>query len=297
LLTSLFQASLIDEQVAQFQRDGHLIVRGAYKREVLQRLSQQLETARSPKALALDPAAQKDPNAFFWRRSPEIARFVLDPGLGEVVSQLLGVDGVRLIHESLFEKQKATGRVPWHRDSHFWSFEGAGAVTVWIPLQDTPLSMSPLRYASGSHLERKTHQLSRLERVMIPMRYPVVVSPMQLGDLVIHHSLTLHGAACTQDQGIRRALSLHLFDENSPRRFTIRAGMPRDAVGIAWNPGNSFPTKLPRRCIANRDHWKKPSRTTQHLASPKIVIGGLTPFMPIHRTLLRFLLSRQTARW
>jgi ectoine hydroxylase-related dioxygenase (phytanoyl-CoA dioxygenase family) len=247
LLTSLFQASLIDEQVAQFQRDGHLIVRGAYKREVLQRLSQQLETARSPKALALDPAAQKDPNAFFWRRSPEIARFVLDPGLGEVVSQLLGVDGVRLIHESLFEKQKATGRVPWHRDSHFWSFEGAGAVTVWIPLQDTPLSMSPLRYASGSHLERKTHQLSRLERVMIPMRYPVVVSPMQLGDLVIHHSLTLHGAACTQDQGIRRALSLHLFDENSRMLPSALHDPSGHAERCGWDrlePGQLFPDEI-----------------------------------------------------
>jgi ectoine hydroxylase-related dioxygenase (phytanoyl-CoA dioxygenase family) len=215
LLTSLFRATLEPQQIEQFQRDGHLLIRSAYSRESLIELAEQLETARSAEVLLRDPEARKEPNAFFWRRSPDIARFVLDRGLGEVASTLLGVDGVRLIHESLFEKRKEAGRVPWHRDSHFWSFSGVGALTVWIPLHDTPLSMSPLRYASGSHCERDTHILSRFEKVLIPLRYPIAVSSMKLGDIVIHHSQTLHGAARASERGTRKALSLHLFDANA----------------------------------------------------------------------------------
>ena len=245
--TSLFRAMLKPSEIKQFKRDGHLIVRGAFAPATLIDLGEKLEHARSEGVLANDAEARKDPNAFFWRRSAEIAKFVLDPGLGEVVSDLLDVDGVKLIHESLFEKKVGASNVKWHRDSFFWSYKGAGAVTVWIPLQDTPISMSPLRYASGSHRERNTRRLGRLEEMLVPLRYPVAISPLKLGDIIIHHAEVLHGATRKKDPTTRKALSLHLFDKNARVLHTTDPVQHQHAQRCGWDKlegGVSFPEHI-----------------------------------------------------
>ena len=258
---SFFQGELKPGDVKRFKRDGHLIIRRAYDPEMLLALSDKLEAARGESALEKDPEARKDPNAFFWRRSPEIAKFVLDAGLGEAVTDLLGIDGTRLIHESLFEKKKGSSHVKWHRDSFFWSFAGRGAVTVWIPLQDTPLSMSPLRYASGSHLAKNTHVLKPYERFMVPFRYPIAVSPLKLGDIVIHHYETLHGAARSKETATRKALSLHLFDadarvvhsqEKGPLEHAVRCRWDRLEAGAPF-PENIAPTVFRRAAISDNE--------------------------------------------
>lgn len=39
------------------------------------------------------------------------------------------------------------GVTPWHADQYYWPLATDRSVTVWVPLQETPLPMGPLSFA------------------------------------------------------------------------------------------------------------------------------------------------------
>ena len=215
------QETSFGASVRAYQRDGHVCLRGFYHADEIARLDDALTRAQK---LASRPAGDADQSltrdGFLSRQSKEVAAYVVDARLGAVAARLLGVSRVRLIHDVLFEKGWEQEETPWHRDSDFWSFTGVGALTMWIPLQDTPLSMSPLRYISGSHLNRNQHPPSRLEKALLPMRFRITSSALALGDVAVHHFTTLHSAAPNHERRARRALAVHVIDADARFRWS-----------------------------------------------------------------------------
>jgi ectoine hydroxylase-related dioxygenase (phytanoyl-CoA dioxygenase family) len=182
-----------------------------------------------------EPDGQLARDSFLSRYSPELAEFALDPRLGAVAAELLGASGIRLIHDVELAKGREHRSTPWHRDCDFWSFTGAGALTMWIPLQETPVSMSPLRYASGSHLADDLRPLRRVEKLLIPMRYTVSTEALGIGDVAVHHYETLHGAARNREARVRRAFAVHLFDADARFRSSTQAGHEEHARRCGWD--------------------------------------------------------------
>lgn len=213
----------LEWSVRQFQRHGHVRLRAVYTADEIARLDEALTRAqRRIRRLPGDADKSLTRDGFLSRHSSEVAAYVMDPKLGALAAQLLGSRRIRLIHDVMLEKEWGQGATPWHRDSDFWSFTGIGALTMWIPLQETPLSMSPLRYAAGSHLERDPHPLRAVERALIPVRFRVISSPLACGDVAVHHFKTLHGAARNYAPRPRRALAVHLIDGDA--RFVSSEG-------------------------------------------------------------------------
>lgn len=224
-----------------FERDGFVHLPGLYDPCDIARLCDALAAAeRSTLASETDRQLRRD--SFFWRRSPEVAAFACDPMLGEVASDLLGARGVRLIHDVLLEKMRGQTPTPWHRDRDFWSFEGRGALTMWIPLRATPRRMGPLRYARGSHRERDLAPLRRIEKVWIPTRFHVASYDLELGDAVAHHHATLHCAGRNRAREMRRAFAIHLIDADARFVASAGAGHVEHASRCGWD---ALPDRAP----------------------------------------------------
>lgn len=223
--------------VRAFQRDGHVQVPAFYGAAEIAGLNEALFRARPQNSRFVgdvDNALTRD--MFLSRMSNDVAAFVRDPRLGALAAELLGCRRVRFMQDVFLEKGSGCVPTPWHRDSDFWSFSGAGALTVWIPLQDTPLAMSPLRYATGSHLVPDPRPLRTLEMACIPLRFRVASSAMALGDVAVHHYQTLHGAARNADAGApRRSLGIHFIDADALVRAPRNPGQSEHAVRCDWD--------------------------------------------------------------
>ena len=87
-----------------------------------------------------------------WQDSERVLEFVSSPRLARIAAQLLGVQSVRLYHDQALYKESGGGVTPWHADQYYWPFTTDRCVTVWVPLQDTPMEMGPLSFAAGSHV-------------------------------------------------------------------------------------------------------------------------------------------------
>lgn len=63
---------------------------------------------------------------------------------------MLEVDGVRMYHDQALFKEPSGGHTPWHADQYYWPLSSDHTVTVWIPLQATPLELCPLEFSQLS---------------------------------------------------------------------------------------------------------------------------------------------------
>jgi len=220
--------------VRTFQSAGHVRLDAFYETDEIARLADALFRARENRADGADDDSFSH-NVFLSRNSAYVSTFVTDPRLGELAAELLGCRRIRFMQDVLHEVPDKRD-TPWHRDSEFWSFSGAGALTIWIPLQDTPLTMSPLRYATGSHLVTDTRPLRPLQTACIPLRYRVSSSPLRLGDAAVHHYETLHGAARNHAAGkSRRALAVHLIDADALVRTARFPRQANHAARCGWD--------------------------------------------------------------
>jgi len=245
-----------------FARDGYVVLRRFYTAGDIARLNAALATMPMPTVDEVGRQLSRD--SFIWRRSPEVAGFARDPVLGEAAAMLLGVDGIRLIHDVLLEKSRTHVPTEWHRDRDFWSIGGGGAITMWIPLRPTPRTMGPLRYARRSHLARSTAPLRRIFKHAIPVRFAVASHDLAVGDVVAHHYETLHSAGRNRSGTLRRAFAIHLMDADATFVDSPDAGHREHAARCNWDlladrtpfPDHIAPPVFPRRIGSSPDAEK-----------------------------------------
>ncbi|HLK98134.1 MAG TPA: phytanoyl-CoA dioxygenase family protein, partial [Hymenobacter sp.] len=85
-----------------------------------------------------------------WQEDEQAKEFVFSTRLAKIAADLMGVQGVRLYHDQALYKEPSGGITPWHADQFYWPLASPHTVTVWIPLQETPMEMGPLAFAEGS---------------------------------------------------------------------------------------------------------------------------------------------------
>ncbi|WP_241242876.1 phytanoyl-CoA dioxygenase family protein [Paenibacillus whitsoniae] len=151
--------ALSEEQVATYQRDGHIVLRGVASPAVIEmyepiitRWVQQLNNQDKP----LD---QRDTygKAFIqisnlWEKSEEIRRFVFAKRFARIAAELLGVEGVRMYHDQALYKEPQGGHTPWHQDQIYWPLDTDKTITMWMPLVPIPEEVGSMTFASESQL-------------------------------------------------------------------------------------------------------------------------------------------------
>ncbi|HEY3957855.1 MAG TPA: phytanoyl-CoA dioxygenase family protein [Streptosporangiaceae bacterium] len=184
-----------------------------------------------------------------WRHSERVRELVFSGRLAGIAAELLGVPGVRLYHDQALYKEPGGGITPWHADQYYWPLSSDRAVTVWLPLQDTPAEMGPLAFAAGSHrfefgrdLPISDDSERELQTKLAAQGFGVAEEPYALGEASFHLGWTFHRAAPNRSASPRRVMTIIYIDS------AIRVAEPvndfQRADIDAWMPGTE-PGSLP----------------------------------------------------
>lgn len=238
------------EQVAQFQRDGHILLRGVASPAEIAAFRPVILRARDLYGAEATPLAQRDTygKAFLkglnlWPKDPGVSRFVLARRFAEIAARLLGVQGVRVYHDQALLKEPGGGLTPWHQDQHYWPLATDDTVTMWMPLVDVTPEMGTMHFASGSHrngylgdLPISDESEARFEQFIKDRGYRKVPgAAMVAGDATFHYGWTLHGAPGNSSHRTREVMTIIWYPDGTRVGPLDNANRLRDRD--RWLPG------------------------------------------------------------
>lgn len=156
-----------------------------------------------------------------WREDEQVKEFVFSKRLARIAADLMGVEGVRIYHDQALYKESSGGITPWHADQFYWPLSSPNTVTVWIPLQETPMNMGPLAFAEGSQtveigrdLEISDDSEKILADALQQQNFNVHDTPFDLGEVSYHAGWTFHRAGPNQSDRPRKVMTMIYIDKD-----------------------------------------------------------------------------------
>jgi phytanoyl-CoA hydroxylase len=207
-----------------FQRDGFVVLREFLTPKELSELKSELDRyvrEVAPRIPATDVMYEdkQDPNTL-----KQLARIRMhDSYFSELIerSKWQGLAESLLKDDALpqelewFNKPPTVGKpTPPHQDGYYFMLEPNEAVTMWLALDDVDESNGCMRYIAGSHRtgmrpHGRTGVLGFSQGISDygdadrASEIPISAKP---GDLLVHHSLTIHRADANPSSRHRRSL-------------------------------------------------------------------------------------------
>jgi len=229
------------EEVAAFQRDGAIVVRGVFADWVGR-------MARGIARNMADPGPYASENAvtegrFFddycnWTRIPEFDDVVRNSPAAKLAALAMQSRTAQFYHDHVLVKEAATPKpTPWHQDAPYYFVQGSQTVSMWMPLD--PVDQASLRFIAGSHkwdrlvrpvswaddsdfYDQANNWIDVPDPDAEPEKYDVLEWAMQPGDAVLFDFRTVHGARGNAAGRARRALSLRWVGDDA--RYVVRPG-------------------------------------------------------------------------
>ncbi len=198
----------VDDAVAQ--RDGRLVAGGPRARDRVD----------SEESKYYDKVFVQRMN--LWTDHEGMRGLMFDPGLGKMVSELAGVDGIRIWHDQALVKQPWANPTGWHLDNPFWSYSSRDTITIWVALDDATRDNGCLFFLPGAHkiatfdnseIGSNTGELFELFPHWAELQS--VAAPMKAGSCSFHNGLMPHGASANMTPGWRRAMTCGYMPDGS----------------------------------------------------------------------------------
>ncbi len=208
-------AILDDQQIADFTKDGVLLLRG-YFSDWIDKLREGVETnMREPGPWGREYLEPGQPGRFFgdycnWNRIDEYRSFMFESPVAEIAADLMRSNTARIFHEHVLVKEPGTDKItPWHHDQPYYCVDGRQVCSLWIPLDPVEQKICP-EFIAGSHdwgrwfVPRKfsgidyDHADAALETMpdidAQRENYDIRSWSLEPGDAIAFHFLTVHGA-------------------------------------------------------------------------------------------------------
>lgn len=177
-----------------------------------------------------------------WLENEEIKRLVFSRRLARIATELMGVNGVRLYHDQALFKEPGGGFTPWHADQYYWPLSNDNAITIWIPLQETPLDMGPLEFSAQSHrlnggrgLKISDESEKQIAQLLRDGGFRHVVEPFELGEASFHSGWLFHRAGANTSDKMRQVMTVIYMDKDM--RLKAPENDNQQADWDAWCPG------------------------------------------------------------
>jgi len=243
---------LTPEAIAQFQRDGHICLRGLVDAAEIAPYATLFREAVAERSRAVKPMAERDTygKAFLqimnlWREDERLKRFVFARRFAKVAAGLLGVSGVRLYHDQALYKEGHGGITPWHQDQHYWPLDTDHTVTLWMPLIDITADMGVMNFASGSHtlgylgdMPISDDSEQEWSRLIAEKGFQVGNhGDMRAGDATFHYGWTLHGATANATPKTRDVMTIIYYANGTKVLAPDNQNRQNDLD--AWIPGGT----------------------------------------------------------
>ena len=240
---------LAPQAVVDYQRDGHVAVRGLATEEigaygpVIRDAALRLSTEDRP-------LEERDTygKAFLqieniWRQDEAVRRFTFAKRFAKVAADLMGVRAVRLYHDQALFKEAGGGATPFHQDHYYWPLDTEHMITMWMPLVDIPPEIGSMTFASGSHRlgylgsYEISDESEAVFRTMVAERnIPLHThGAMAAGDATFHAGWTLHSAPANPTGTLRAVMTVIYFADGVRAMEPETPGQHADLA--AWLPG------------------------------------------------------------
>jgi ectoine hydroxylase-related dioxygenase (phytanoyl-CoA dioxygenase family) len=207
---------ITDEEVAAYQADGIVVLRGLFDAGWVGLLRQAADEGLDrPTEFGEELAAARgDQGRFFhdtfmWRQNELCRRFVFDSPAAEIAAMLMRAEKVNIFFDQWLIKEPGTpARTPWHHDLPYWPIDGWKICSLWLALDPVTPESGAVEYIKGSHRWGRRYKPATFSgqhdyREPLPpvpdidaMRdeLQIVQFELQPGDCTIHHGLLVHGA-------------------------------------------------------------------------------------------------------
>ena len=242
------------DDLARFQRDGYLIVRGLAAIETCARMKQRAQEHLAAQIAPLEyetdvqypgaPASLDAPGGRTVRRLLQaVARdalfrdFATSPAIAARIQQLLKppAELAQSHHNCIMTKNPRYGSLTnWHRDIRYWAFEKTELVSVWLALGREHIHNGCLLLLPGSHaMDFRDDQLDAAQflrtdlaenRALLQTQVAAELDP---GDVLFFHCRLFHAAGNNQstDTKFSVVFTYHASD-NRPLPGTRSAALP-----------------------------------------------------------------------
>jgi ectoine hydroxylase-related dioxygenase (phytanoyl-CoA dioxygenase family) len=226
LLDTPFELS--EEQIAYYRENGFIKLKNvlapelvAYMRETISAEVQRLNTQHIP-------LEERDTysKAFLqimniWTQSDTVKELVFSKRLAKIATELMGVTGVRMYHDQALYKEAGGGFTPWHADQYYWPLSNDNTVTVWMPLQQTPLEMGPLEFSAksfklqdGRTLKISDDSENTIYKKLTLNDFEQVIEPFDLGEVSFHSGWVFHRAGANATDKMREVMTIIYMDKD-----------------------------------------------------------------------------------
>jgi ectoine hydroxylase-related dioxygenase (phytanoyl-CoA dioxygenase family) len=260
--------SVTKEQIAFYQEFGYIKLKQVLSPELLEQYRVIIHDRVAELSRDALPIEQRDTygKAFLqimnlWTKSADVRQFVFGKRLASIAAQLMGATGVRLYHDQALYKEAGGGITPWHADQYYWPMDSERTITVWVPLQFTPIEMGSLIFSEKSHRLQLGRDLEISDESEMTLKQaleslPVNNSIYELGDVSFHAGWTFHRAGANTTDRPREVMTMIYMDEHirliEPKNKNHIADMERWMPGL--RPGDRLESPLnPVLCSSESD--------------------------------------------
>ncbi|WP_428662522.1 phytanoyl-CoA dioxygenase family protein [Runella sp.] len=193
-----------------------------------------------------------------WREDETAKEFVFSKRLAQIAADLMEVEGVRLYHDQALYKEPSGGITPWHADQFYWPLASPKTVTVWIPLQATPMEMGPLAFAEKSQSVEIGRDLEISDESEVLMsqslnQFNQNEGPFDLGEVSYHAGWLFHRAGANASKSARKVMTMIYMDKDQ------RIAQPKNSfqqadweTWLASSPVGSVPDSVLNPILFNR---------------------------------------------
>jgi len=225
------------DQIAAFQADGCVVVRGLFSPEEVEVVRAGIErNLADPGPLFGVASRDDDPGRFVedfcnWQRIDEYRAIAFDSRAADAAGALMGSHIVRLFHDHMLVKEPGTRQpTPWHQDQPYYNVEGIQNISMWMPVDPVALE-STLEFLAGSHgggwlmprtfLSEQAQWFPEGSLAELPDiesdrgSYDIRGWALEPGDVVFFHMLTAHHAYGVPGANRRRAFSLRFLGDDA----------------------------------------------------------------------------------
>lgn len=239
--------ALTRDQTAFYAEKGYLKLKNVFSAALLEHYRKAINERVAELSADAAPMAERTTygKAFLqvmnlWTKSDEVKEFVFGKRLARIAAELMEATGVRLYHDQALYKEAGGGITPWHADQYYWPVSSDKMVTVWVPLQATPLEMGPLAFCEKSHRFQIGRDLEISDESEITLKqalnsFNLEESAFDLGEVSFHAGWTFHRAGANTTDHAREVMTIIYMDED------MRLAAPKNKNQIAdierWCPG------------------------------------------------------------
>jgi ectoine hydroxylase-related dioxygenase (phytanoyl-CoA dioxygenase family) len=219
---------LSDEQINNYRTNGFIKLKNVLSPTVIKYMQKVISTEVHRLNTQHLPLAERDTynKAFLqvmniWTQSETVKSIVFSKRLAKLATDLMGVKGVRIYHDQALYKEAGGGFTPWHADQYYWPLSNDNTVTVWMPLQATPLEMGALEFSAKSQLlqDGRTLKISDDSENIIYKKltlndFAQIVEPFDIGEVSFHSGWVFHRAGANQTDKMREVMTIIYMDKD-----------------------------------------------------------------------------------